>query len=121
VDTIISILALPVVLVAMLIDWLNSIAIATVQVVNALVKIIAVIVRSVSAVVTGFASNSVSAQALADSVGVSSSGSYFTVFVEGVKRVWSAVPSALWIVIMSMFAIGIVLGWMKKHAAGSSS
>jgi len=105
----------------MVIDWLNSIAIATIQVVNALVKIIGVIVRSVSAVVTGFGSNAVSGQALADSVGVSSSGSYFTVFVGGVKRVWSAVPSTLWVVIMSMFAIGIILGWVKKHAAGSSS
>lgn len=120
-ETIISILALPVVLVAMVIDWLNSIAIATIQVVNALVKIIGVVVRSVTAVVTGFGSNPVSAQALADSVGVGSSGSHFTVFVEGVGRVWSAVPSALWVVLMSMCAVGIVLGWMKKHAAGSSS
>lgn len=120
-ETIISILALPVVLVAMVIDWLNSIVIATIQVVNALVKIIGVVVRSVSAVVTGFGSESVSAQALADSLGVGSSGSHITVFVEGVSRVWSAVPSALWVVIMSMFAVGIVVEWIRNHAAGSNS
>lgn len=120
-ETIISILALPAVLVAMVIDWLYSIAVGTIQVVNALAKIIGVVVRSVSAVVTGFGSNSLSAQALVDSVGVSSSGSYLTVFVEGVRRVWSAVPSAVWVVIMSMFGVDIVLGWIRKHAAGSNS
>lgn len=120
-ETIISILALPVIVVAMVIDWLNSIAIATVQAVNALVKIIGVVVRAVSAVVAGFASDPVSAQDLADSVGVGSSGANFTVFVEGVRRVWSAVPSGLWVVLMSMVAVGIVLGWIRKHAAGSNS
>lgn len=120
-ETIISILSLPVVLVAMVIDWLNSIAIAAAQVVNALVKIIGVVVRSVSAVVAGFGSEAVSAQELANSVGVGSSGSYFTVFVEGVSRVWSAAPDALWVVLMSMLAVGIVLGWIRNHAAGSNS
>lgn len=118
-ETVISVLALPAILIAMIIDWINSIAIATVQVINAGVKILGVVVKGFGAVVSGFASSPKSSEALMGSVGSGSSAAYFTAFSDGVKRVWAAVPSEFWWVIMGMMAIGIVLGWVHKHAAGS--
>ena len=119
-ETVISVLALPGILIAMIIDWINSIAIATIQVINAGVKILGVVVKGFSAVITGFASSPKSSEALMGSVGSGSSASYFTAFSDGVKRVWDAVPSQFWWVVMGMMAIGIVLGWVHKHAAASS-
>lgn len=119
-ETVISVLALPGILIAMIIDWINSIAIATIQVINAGVKILGVVVKGFSAVISGFASSPKSSQALMSSVGSGSSASYFTAFSDGVKRVWAAVPSDFWWVVMGMMAIGIVLGWVHKHAAGNS-
>ena len=119
-ETVISVLALPGILIAMIIDWINSIAIATIQVINAGVKILGVVVKGFSAVISGFASSPKSSEALMGSVGSGSSASYFTAFSDGVKRVWDAVPSQFWWVIMGMMAIGIILGWVHKHAAGSS-
>lgn len=120
-ETVISVLALPGILIAMIIDWINSIAIATIQIINAGVKILGVVVKGFSAVISGFASSPKSSEALMGSVGSGSSASYFTAFSDGVKRVWAAVPSDFWWVVMGMMAIGIVLGWVHKHAAGSSS
>jgi len=120
-ETVISVLALPAMLIAMIIDWINSIAIGTIQVINAGVKILGVVLRGLSAVLSGFASSPKTAEALMGSVGSGSSASYFTAFTDGVKRVWVAVPSEFWWVIMGMMAIGIVLGWVHKHAPGSSS
>jgi len=119
-ETVISVLALPAILIAMIIDWINSIAIATIQVINAGVKILGVVVKGFGAVVSGFASSPKSSEALMGSVGSGSSASSFTAFSDGVKRVWEAVPSDFWWVVMGMMAIGIVLGWVHKHAAGSS-
>ena len=119
-ETVISVLALPGILIAMIIDWINSIAIATIQVINAGVKILGVVVKGFSAVITGFASSPKSSEALMGSVGSGSSASYFTAFSDGVKRVWDAVPSQFWWVVMGMMAIGIILGWVHKHAAASS-
>jgi len=120
-ETVISVLALPGILIAMIIDWINSIAIATIQVINAGVKILGVVVKGFSAVITGFGSSPKSSEALMGSVGSGSSASYFSAFSDGVERVWAAVPSEFWWVVMGMMAIGIVLGWVHKHAAGSSS
>ena len=120
-ETVISVLALPGILIAMIIDWINSIAIATIQVINAGVKILGVVVKGFSAVLTGFASSPKTSEALMGSVGSGSSASYFSAFSDGVKRVSEAVPSEFWWVVMGMIAIGIVLAWVHKHAAGSSS
>jgi len=92
-ETVISVLALPAILIAMIIDWINSIAIGTIQVINAGVKILGVVVRGLSAVLSGFASSPKTAEALMGSVGSGSSASYFTAFSNGVKRVWVAVPN----------------------------
>jgi len=92
----------------------NSIAIGTIQVINAGVKILGVVLRGLSAVLSGFASSPKTAEALMGSVGSGSSASYFTAFTDGVKRVWVAVPSEFWWVIMGMMAIGIVLGWVHN-------